>query len=125
MNREQYFEDFFEYIEKSIRRQGEVQSIASEVERLEKEGGIPAQKFPRKGKFEEIFTSAFLVEHIAGFHFSAAFREAFALSGNEIRSGLAYEGWNQPGMDNFDSSPVVNVGFKTLLSKGAAGWKGS
>ena len=79
MNKSKYFLNFFEYIENGLQKRGETVSVAEEVDRLEREGGIPAQKMPRKGKFEEIFTSEFLVKEIAGFHFSSAFQDSFDL----------------------------------------------
>jgi hypothetical protein len=125
MTKDEYFKLLFEYVENRLSTRSRTISIANEVVRLEAEGGIPAQKEPGKGKFEEIFTSVFLANEIAGFHLSPAFRGSFELSISEIQTGLAYEGWNQPDMIHFDSSPTVSVGFKAVLSKGANSWKGS
>jgi hypothetical protein len=125
MNKAEYFQQFFNFLESSLRGRCQTMSIADEVDLLERQGGIPAQKMPGKGKFEEIFTSVFLTREIAQFHLCSQFRDIFDLSDEEIRAGLAYEGWKQDGLEHFGSSPIIDVGFKTVLSKSATGWKGS
>ena len=125
MNKEEYFKDFLDFLDSGLRALDQTMSIADEVDRLERQGGIPAQKLPGKGKFEEIFTSVFLTKEIARFHLYSHFRDSFDLSDEEICTGLAYEGWKQDGMEHFSSSPIIDVGFKTILSKSATGWKGS
>jgi len=126
MNRTEYFHQLFEYLSTSISMEGSTKSIAAEVGRLEKEGGIPAQQKPGTGKFEEIFTAEFLVKHIAAFHLSGKFRDLFGLTIEDVKKGLAYEGWNQEGQSKFGSSPTVEPGFKTLIRKAggiADSWK--
>ena len=125
MNKAEYFQHFFDFLQNGLMARCQNTTIANEVDRLERQGGIPAQKMPGKGKFEEIFTAEFLTKEIARFHLHSDFRDYLDLSDEEIRAGLAYEGWKQDGMEHFASSPIIDVGFKTILSKGATGWKGS
>ena len=125
MNKAEYFQQFFDFLQSELMARCQTTTIASEVDRLERQGGVPAQKMLGKGKFEEIFTAEYLTKEIARFHLHSDFRDYFDLSDKEIRAGLAYEGWKQDGMEHFASSPIIDVGFKTILSKSATGWKGS
>lgn len=117
MNRTEYFHRLFEHLKTAISMESAGSSIAAKVRRLEMKGGIPAQKKSGRGKFEEIFTSEILVKHIASFHMFGEFRDQFGLTVEDVKNGLAYEGWNQKGQNEFGSSPITETGFKTLIRK--------